>query len=122
MKWLYNYGIWIAFPFLISCGTLAPFVMDTLTGSADKGGINTEIVVGDKEQVLGSNQDVKANAIGKVVGSSDNSVSAPSAKEVQVTNVNIPVWVFVLTMVLMVIGWVSPTPATMINNHLKRKG
>ena len=76
---------------LMSCAMLADFALDQVKGGS-KGGINTELVVGDKEQVLGSNIEVKAKAVGKVVGTSDNSVVASSAKKVEVTNNVFNMW------------------------------
>lgn len=93
-----------------SCSMLADLAMSSISGGS-KGGINTELVVGDKEQVLGTNQDVKANNIGKVVGNSDNSISAPSAKEIKVTNNMFPVWaVFLIGGLTTLIGYLAPRP------------
>ena len=90
---------------------LAPIVKDAVLGSVDKGGINTELVVGDKEQVLGSNIEVKAKAVGKVVGTSDNSVIATNAKEVKVTNNTFPVWaIFLIGGLATLIGYLAPRP------------
>jgi len=89
---------------------LADFAMNQVAGGS-KGGINTELVVGDKEQVLGSNQDVEANSVGKIVGNSDNSVSAPGAKQVEITNNTFPVWaVLLIGCLTTLIGYLAPRP------------
>lgn len=96
--------------FVLGCAALAPLAMDALTGGS-KGGINTELVVGDKQQVLGTNQQVKAGTIGKVNGTSDNSVSATGAKEVTVNNNEFPVWGVVLMIGLAgLVGYLAPRP------------
>ena len=96
------------------CATVTDFALSAL--APDKGGINTEIVVGDKEQTLGTNQDVNAGTIGKVVGSNDNSVMAAGAKEVTVNNINVPIWLTLLALA----GWLLPTPTTMFN-YMRKK-
>lgn len=94
----------------ISCSMLADFAMSSLSPS--KGGINTELVVGDKEQVVGSNQDVRASSVGKVVGNSDNSTAVASAEKVQINNNAIPVWVIAaLCFMTLMVGWLAPRPA-----------
>jgi len=96
----------------VGCATLLPMVKDAVLGSASKGGINTELVVGDKEQVLGTNLEVDAKHVGKVVGMSDNSVIATNAKEVQITNNTIPLWIIGLLITLAgLVGWLAPRPA-----------
>ena len=95
---------------VISCSMLADVAMDAI-GGGSKGGIDTEIVVGDKEQVLGTNQEVKADNIGKVVGSNDNSVQASNAKEVTVNNTAFPVWaIFFIGALTTTIGYLAPRP------------
>ena len=97
-------------PIIVSCSMLAPMLKDAVLGGS-KGGINTELVVGDKQQVLGTNQQVKAGTIGKVNGTSDNSVSAAGAKEVTVNNFEFPVWAILLLSVLStLIGYLAPRP------------
>ena len=94
-----------------SCSTLTDLAMNAVTGGASKGGINTELVVGDKQQVLGTNQQVKAGTIGKVNGTSDNSVSATGAHEVTVNNNEFPVWGVVLMIGLAgLVGYLAPRP------------
>lgn len=88
--------------------------------SPNKGGINTELIVGDKEQVLGTNQEVKANSIGKIVGTSDNSVTAASVDRLAVTNQNYPGWLIVLLLTGNVIFLCAPTPTTMFKYWRKR--
>lgn len=103
--------IYFVLPIVISCSTLMPMVKDAVLGSSEKGGINTELVVGDKEQVLGTNQEVKAKSVGKVVGTSDNSVVASNAKEVTVTNNTFPVWaIFLIGALTTLIGYLAPRP------------
>ncbi|MEE8208062.1 MAG: hypothetical protein V3T88_03790 [Nitrosomonadaceae bacterium] len=95
--------------FVSACSVLADMAMNAVGGS--KGGINTELVVGDKEQVVGTNLEVKAKNVGKINGTSDNSISAPGAKEVQVINNTFPVWVVILIGVLTtLIGYLAPRP------------
>lgn len=99
----------MAIVLMTGCAMLTDLAIDAI--SPDKGGINTELVLGDKEQALGNNQDVKAGTIGKVVGTNDNSVIATRAKEVTVNNINVPIWLTLLA----VLGWMSPTPTNMFN-------
>ena len=104
---------------VVSCSMLTDMAMDAVGGS--KGGINTELVVGDKEQVVGTNLEVKAETIEKVVGTSDNSVVASNAKEVTVTNNTFPVWVVLLIGALTtLIGYLAPRPAAW-KRLIKRK-
>ena len=108
---MHRFLILFVLPILVSCSMLAPIVKDAVLGSTDKGGINTELVVGDKEQVLGSNIEVKAKEVGKVVGTSDNSVVASNAKEVIVTNNAFPIWGIVALVGLAgLVGYLSPRP------------
>lgn len=100
------------------CSTLASFAMDAISPS--KGGINTEIVVGDKEQTLGTNQDVKANSIGTVVGQNDNSTDIASAKEVVVNNTTYPAWLMIVLLIGNVVFLCLPTP-TSVFNYFRRK-
>lgn len=91
------------------CSILTDLAMDAVGGS--KGGINTELVVGDKEQVVGSNIEVDAKTIGKVVGASDNSVIAANAKEITVTNNTFPAWaIFFIGGLTTLIGYLAPRP------------
>ena len=104
-------GVFLAVCLLVGCSALAGMAMDAVTGSASKGGINTELVIGDKEQVLGTNQEVKAGTIGKVVGSNDNSVIATGAKAVTVNNNSFPVWaIFLIGGLTTLIGYLAPRP------------
>ena len=101
--------IYFLLPIIISCTLLTDLAMNAIGG--DKGGINTELVVGDKEQVLGINQEVKAGTIGKVTGGSDNSVSASGAQEVTVNNNSFPVWaILFLAGLSTLIGYLAPRP------------
>lgn len=100
----------MTFYFLLGCSALGSLALDQLTGGS-KGGINTELVVGDKQQVLGTNQQVKAGTIGKVNGTSDNSVSAAGAQEVTVNNNEFPVWaILFLAGLSTLIGYLAPRP------------
>ena len=102
--------IFFVLPIVVSCTMLADLALDAVKGGS-KGGINTELVVGDKEQVLGSNIEVKAEEVGKVVGTSDNSVVAANAKEVTVTNNTFPVWaIFLIGGLTTLIGYLAPRP------------
>ena len=99
--------MWIT---IVGCSSLAGMAMDAVTGGS-KGGINTELVVGDKQQVLGTNQQVKAGTIGKVNGTSDNSVSAAGAEQVTVNNFEFPVWaILMLSALSTLIGYLAPRP------------
>jgi hypothetical protein len=101
--------IYFLLPIIVSCTLLTDMAMNAVSG--EKGGINTELVVGDKEQVLGSNIEVKAEEVGKVVGTSDNSVQASNAKEVTVTNNTFPVWgIVALVGLASLVGWLAPRP------------
>jgi hypothetical protein len=80
-------------------------------GGGSKGGINTELVVGDKEQVVGTNLEVKAKVVGKVTAGNDNTVVASNAKEVTVTNNSFPVWAILFIGALTtLIGYLAPRP------------
>lgn len=99
----------LALALTISCTMLAGLAKDAIL--PPKGGINTELVVGDKEQVLGANQDVKASHVGKVVGNSDNSTAVASAQAVTVTNIDIPKWlIIIIVMLATLVGWLFPRP------------
>lgn len=101
--------IYFLFPLLVSCSMLTDLAMNAVSG--EKGGINTELVLGDKEQTLGTNQEVKAKSIGKVVGTNDNSVTASNAKKVEVTNNEFPLWAIGLLILLAsLVGWLAPRP------------
>lgn len=93
---------------LISCTTMTDWALSAL--SPAKGGISTEIVVGDKEQVLGTNQDIKATSIGKVVGQNDSSTAIQSAKEVTVNNTTYPGWLIIMLLLGNVVFLCLPTP------------
>jgi len=102
--------IYFLLPIIVSCSVLTGLATDALMGG-DKGGINTELVVGDKEQVLGTNQEVKAENIGKVTGGSDNSVSASGAQEVTVNNNEFPLWAMCMLIALAgLVGYLAPRP------------
>ncbi len=102
--------IYFLLPIIVSCTLLTDMAVNAVKGGS-KGGINTELVVGDKEQVLGTNLEVKAENIGKVTGTSDNSISAPAANEVTVTNNTFPVWaIFLIGALTTLIGYLAPRP------------
>ncbi len=104
-----RFVIYFVLPIIVSCTLLTDMAMNAVSG--EKGGINTELVVGDKEQVLGSNIEVKADAVGKVVGTSDNSVVAPQADTVEVTNNTFPVWgILLIGALTTLIGYLAPRP------------
>lgn len=108
---MHRFLILFVLPIVVSCSMLVPMVKDAVLGSTSKGGINTELVVGDKEQVLGTNLEVKAENIGKVNGTSDNSISAPAADKVTVTNNTFPVWaIFLIGGLATLIGYLAPRP------------
>ena len=111
--------------YLTGCSALAGFGMDALTGAiggGSKGGINTELVVGDKEQTLGNNIEVKADHVDKVVGSNDNSVAlAGEVENVEITNVNYPTWLIATLLGLMVLFLCLPTPTQMWKSWRNRK-
>jgi len=111
---MFRFMIWFIIPVLVSCSILTKMLPDLVGG--EKGGINTELVVGDKEQVVGSNLDVKANEVGKVVGNSDNSVNAQGAAEVQVVNNHESM----LLIILAILGWMLDTPKTLWNRWRNR--
>ena len=96
---------------LTGCSAIADFAISKLGGSS--GGINTELVVGDKEQTLGNNIEVKADQVEKVIGNSDNSVSANGAEFVEVVNINYPSWLIALLLILSFVFLCLPTPTNM---------
>ena len=91
-----------------SCAMLADLAMDAVSPS--KGGINTELVVGDKNQTLGTNQEVKAEQIGTVVGQNDNHTDIATADDVTITNQNYPGWLIILLLMGNVFFLCMPTP------------
>lgn len=95
---------------LTSCAAMLPLVTDMLGGAA-KGGVSAEVVLGDKEQTLGNNLEIKAkNLNGNVVGKDDNSVGQIEG-EVEINNIDMPVWiVLVLAVFAFAIGVLSPRP------------
>lgn len=103
---------------MFGCATLAEFAMDAVSPS--KGGINTELVVGDKEQTLGTNQEVKAEQIGTVVGQNDNHTDIASADDVSIVNQNYPGWFVLLLLVGNIVFLCAPTPTTMWNAWRKK--
>lgn len=94
------------------CAMLADIALDQITSGGDSGGgINTELHVGDKHQTLGNSLEVKAANIGKVTGTSDNSVSAAGAEQVTVNNNSFPVWaIFLIGFLTTLIGYLAPRP------------
>lgn len=98
-------------PIIISCSLLTGLAKDAVLGK--QGGINTELVVGDKEQVLGINQEVKASSVGKVVGNNDNSVATGTVDTLRVSNTNYPHWLIIVLLVGNVAFLCAPTPTTM---------
>jgi len=103
------------------CAQLAGFAMDAI-GAGAKGGINTELVVGDKEQTIGNNLEVKADKVDKVVGSNDNSVEVTGEVDMmEVTNINYPTWLIVVLLVGNVVFLCLPTPTTMWKSWRNRK-
>ena len=103
---------------MIGCSLMKDLALDALSPS--KGGISSEIVVGDKNQVLGTNQDVQAGSIGKVVGQNDSSTAIHAAKEVTVNNTMYPAWLIILLLIGNVVFLCMPTP-TRTFNFLMRK-
>ena len=97
---------------LSGCTAIADFAASKLMGT-DSGGINTELVVGDKEQVVGSNIEVDAKNVGKVVGNSDNSTDATGAEFVEVNNFSYPSWVVPILSILVLLFWALPEPDKM---------
>ena len=99
------------------CAMLADMAMDAISPS--KGGINTELVVGDKEQSLGANLDIKAKTVGKVVGANDNSTAVGNAQQVTVSNVTYPAWLIIVLLLGNVVFLCLPTPTTMCKGFKK---
>ena len=104
---------------MTSCAMLTDLAMDAI--SPDKGGINTELVLGDKNQTLGTNQEVKAEQIGTVVGQNDNHTDIKSADDVTITNQNFPAWFVAGITLIGLIGWMAPTPTNMFKYFRKSK-
>lgn len=104
---MFRFLIWFIIPLCVSCSMLTGF----LTGMGGGPSVNAELVVGDKEQVVGSNVEVKAESVEKVIGNSDNSTAVASAKEVQINNNAFPMWAMGLLIVLAgLVGWLAPRP------------
>jgi len=94
---------------LTGCSAVADFAASKLMGT-DSGGINTELVVGDKEQTLGNNIEVKADNVGKVVGENDNTTNARGAEFVEVNNFSYPSWVVPVLLTLALVFLALPMP------------
>tara|TARA_R110000772_G_scaffold22123_3_gene60104 strand:+ start:3131 stop:3505 length:375 start_codon:yes stop_codon:yes gene_type:complete len=108
---------------LSGCAALADFALDKVTGGSN-GGINTELVVGDKEQTLGNNIEVKADNVGKVVGENDNTTHATGAEFVEVNNFSYPSWVVPVLLSLTIVFLALPMPGkwpNMIRNLFNGK-
>jgi hypothetical protein len=103
---------------MFGCASIADFAMQAVSPS--KGGINTELVVGDKNQTLGTNQEVKAEQIGTVVGQNDNHTDIKSAEEVSIVNQNYPGWLIILLLAGNVFWLCMPTPTTSFKWLAKR--
>jgi len=97
---------------LTGCSAIADFAMSQVTGGS-KGGINTELVVGDKEQTLGNNIEVKADRVNNVIGNNDNTTNAKGAEFVEVNNINYPTWLIVSLLILSFVFLCLPTPTNM---------
>lgn len=95
---------------LSGCTALTDFAISKLGGSSG-GGINTELVVGDKEQTLGNNIEVKADQVGKVVGENDNTTNAGGAEFVEVNNFSYPEWVVPVLFTLAMVFLALPMPS-----------
>ena len=110
---------------LTGCTAIADFAASKLLGGDSGGGINTELVVGDKEQTLGNNMEVKADRVDRVIGSDDNTTNASGAEFVEVNNFSYPSWVvpilFTLAMVFLALPMPGKWPA-MIRSLFNRKG
>ncbi len=105
---------------LSGCSALTKLATNALGGG--QGGINTELVVGDKEQTLGNNIEVKADKVDKVIGESDNSVGVEGSVDVlEVVNVNYPTWLIATLLGLMVLFLCLPTPTNMWKWFKNRK-
>ena len=115
---------------LSGCSALTKLATNALGGG--QGGINTELVVGDKEQTLGNNIEVKADEMGNVVGEDDNSVDVTADKVdkvvgsqegtvdvtgsvdvLEVSNTNYPTWLIATLLGLLILFLCLPTPTTM---------
>lgn len=112
--------MYVAVPAIVSCTMLTDLATKAIM--PDKGGgINTELVVGDKEQTLGNNLDIKAKSVETVVGNNDNSTDVKQAEEVHITNVNVPTWLVVTLFVGFVLALMAPTPTRMWNWFTRKK-
>jgi hypothetical protein len=96
---------------LTGCSAIADFAISKLGGSS--GGINTELVVGDKEQTLGNNIEVKADRVNNVIGNNDNTTNAKGAEFVEVNNINYPTWLIVTLLLVSFLFLCLPTPTNM---------
>ena len=96
---------------LTGCSAIADFAISKLGGSS--GGINTELVVGDKEQTLGNNIEVKADRVNNVIGNNDNTTNAKGAEFVEVNNINYPTWLIVVLLLGNVAFLCMPMPNQM---------
>ena len=107
---------------LTGCSAIADYAASSLIPAASKGGVSAELVIGDKENTLGTNQEVDAESIDKVVGTSDNSIKLDQADNVQVTNNTVPSYLVPLLLLLTIIALMLPTPTTMWKSFTSWRG
>jgi hypothetical protein len=100
----------------VGCTALAEYAASSLIPSAAKGGVSAELVVGDKEQSLGNNVEVKAEKVDKVVGGNDTttSVEASTARQVNVNNYDMPPWIVPVLFVACCIFLALDSPTKML--------
>jgi hypothetical protein len=113
-----NTKLIIAGSVITGCSAVADFAATKIMG-ASSDGISAELTVGDKEQVVGSNIEVKSDKVDKVVGNSDNSTKVDGAQTVEVTNVTYPAWLIIALLISNFITLCLPTP-TQMWEYLKR--
>ena len=102
---------------LTGCSAIADFAISKLGGSS--GGISTELVVGDKEQTLGNNIEVKADRVGNIIGHNDNTTNARGAEFVEVNNIVYPTWLVASLLILSFVFLCLPTPTNMFKAFIR---
>jgi hypothetical protein len=89
-------------------------VLTDLATSAIKpgGGMSAEVVVGDKEQGIGANQDLEVEgSVDKVIGGNDASTKVDTAGTLEVNNISVPPYVVITLIIALVIA--AGVPSTL---------
>lgn len=131
--------------YLTGCSALTDIGLGAVKGAVgldggSKGGINTELVAGDKKVTVGNDQTVKAKKVDKVTGGDDSSINVKestvdkvigtqegsvgvdgSVETVEVTNQNYPAWLVIALLIGNVVFLCMPTPTKVWRSIFPKK-